>query len=108
MTLYSYVIIDSTNLHEITGVIESPSVHEAIFSLQSKGYLVREIKIASADDIRLAKLKNFRRRISSNPDKRPKLKEVKPAKINYNFPWYLLFLCAVIALIIISLFLERF
>lgn len=105
--LYSYVVVDSMNLHEMTGVIESRSVHEAILNLQTKGYLVREIRRATANDIQLARLKNFRSRI--DPDKtRMKLKEAKPTKIPRSFSWHLFFVFVVIVLIVIFLVLEEY
>ncbi len=46
--------------YEYSNLLDAACVEHAILMLSSKGYIVREIRAANAEDLRLYKLKKFR------------------------------------------------
>lgn len=66
MPLFRYSIInvnDTTISGEIVGIERAPSVQHLAFRLLNKGYIIRDIRLATDEDIQIFKLKINRDRI---------------------------------------------
>jgi len=94
--IYTLVKVDKSrmNVKEDTGLIYGKDVNQVIENLSSFGYLVRDIREANRDDVRIARLKDFRNDIASGPARvflKP-ANNVKHFKSLFWLFWFLLFL----------------
>lgn len=109
MAFYRYTIIDqSVSLDEKSGVMEADSPQMAILKLIEMGYMVREIRVASQDDMRLERLKRFRKIL--RPDVAGGVSVVgEDAPIDtkkQQFSWSWVFAVLVMMLMLIYMMLE--
>jgi hypothetical protein len=52
---------------EDSDIIEADSIEAAVFVLSNRGFMVRDIRVATQDDLHIAKLKKFRDKLSKKP-----------------------------------------
>lgn len=64
---YTIILTDKEqHPYEYSDVLDAMSVEHAVIILASKGYLIREIRVANTEDLRLFKLKQFRNKLVGN------------------------------------------
>lgn len=62
---YTIILTDKKqHPYEYSDVLDAMSVEHAVIILASKGYLIREVRVANTEDLRLYKLKQFRDKLA--------------------------------------------
>ncbi|TFH39507.1 MAG: hypothetical protein E4G94_10880 [ANME-2 cluster archaeon] len=62
---YTIILTDKKqHPYEYSDVLDAMSVEHAVIILASKGYLIREVRVANTEDLRLFKLKQFRDKLA--------------------------------------------
>lgn len=74
---------------ENSDIIEANSIEAAVFVLSNRGFMIRDIRIATQDDLHIAKLKKLRDKLSKKPNQIGAMK-VETTTIRHNrlLNWY--------------------
>lgn len=60
---YAVVRIDGSQIDELQGVVEGSTMDEIIIKFHENGYVVRDIRGASIEDLRVEKLRRIQRQV---------------------------------------------
>lgn len=123
MPIFRYTVIDVTqrkqiqddSIKETTGIVKAPTMEDLVFFLTNRGYVVREIRPATQEDISLYRLKRFQRSLVTGrkqgaPElpQAPWIDEVRPQ--SKALKTVIIVVCVIVvllALIVTSVLLEN-
>lgn len=78
MRKFAYTIIDPQTLEERSGMIDGDNIDDVFNELVLNGNIVREVRNATINDIKIERLKGFRNKMSTG--KADKINKLKPKK----------------------------
>lgn len=114
MPIFRYTVIDVTqrkqaqddSIRETTGVVKATSMQDLVFFLTNRGYVVREIRPATPEDISLYRLKKFQRSLVTG--KKHEADELPHAlwvdEVGPRFRWLktaVIVICVILALLVL-------
>lgn len=106
MPAYSYTVIvtEHNSITEVSGVVEASDIETARQTLTKNGYLVRNLRPATAEEIKLEVLRKYRKKLMGKPPT-PSLPRTPPTHTLDEFvrplPWKYLIMALIFGFIVV-------